>query len=84
MKYLFEPIGSSTEFLGTSEQLYKHILFYLDEDSPNISPPLFQGKLSENIFPCPIIALYGNYKFVENLSIYLYLSTHIIMYITLI
>ena len=51
VKYLFEPNASSTEFLGASEQLYKRILFYLDEDSPNISPPLFQGKLFANISP---------------------------------
>ena len=51
MKYLFEPNASSTEFLGASEQLYKRILFYLDEDSPNISPPLFQGKRFSNISP---------------------------------
>ena len=51
MKYLFEQNTSSTEFLGTSEQLYKRMLFYLGEDSPNISPPLFQGKVFTNIFP---------------------------------
>ena len=59
MKYLFEPNALSTEFLGALEQLYKHILFYLDEDLPHISPPFFQGKLFANIFPRPIIALYG-------------------------
>ena len=26
-----------------------------------IFPPFFQGKLFANIFPCPIIALYGIY-----------------------
>ena len=59
VKYFFEPNASSAEFLGTSEQLYKSILFYLDEDLPNISPPLFQGKCFANIFPLPIIALYS-------------------------
>ena len=59
VKYLFKPNASSTKFLGTSEQLYKHILFYLDEDLPNIFPSLFQGKIFTNIFPHPIIALYG-------------------------
>ena len=61
MKYLFESNATSTEFLGASEQylLYKRILFYLDEDSPNISPPFFQGKPFANIFPRPTIALYG-------------------------
>ena len=37
-----------------------HILFYLDEDLPNTSLPLFQGKVFANTFPRPIIALYGN------------------------
>ena len=62
MKYLFEPNASSTEILGASEQyyLYKCILFNLDEDLPNISPPFFQGKFFANIFPHPIIALYGS------------------------
>ena len=59
VRYHFELNASSTEFLGASEQLYKRILFYLDEDSPNISPPLFQGKPFANIFRRPIIALYG-------------------------
>ena len=57
--YLFKPNASSTEFLGASEQLYKCILFYLNEDLPNISPPLFQGNCFANIFPHPITALYG-------------------------
>ena len=61
MKYLFERIALRTEFLGASEQLHKRILFYLDKDSPNISPPLVQGKLFANIFPRPIIAQYGIY-----------------------
>ena len=59
VKYLFKLIALSTEFLGALEQLYKCILFYLDEDLPNISPPLFQGKLFANIFLHPIIAPYG-------------------------
>ena len=51
VKYLFEPNASSTEVLGTSEQLYKRMLFYLDEDLPIISPLLFQGKLFASISP---------------------------------
>ena len=32
------------------------------KDLPNIFSPFFQGKLFANIFPCPIIALYGMLK----------------------
>ena len=63
VKYLFEPNASSTEFLGASKLLYKHILFYLDEDLPNVSLPFFQGKVFTNISPHPIIMLYGNRNF---------------------
>ena len=31
--------------------MYKRILFYLDEDSPIISPTFFQGKVFANISP---------------------------------
>ena len=57
VKYLFEPDASRTEFLGASKLLYKHILFYLDEDLPNISPPFFQSKVFTNISPHPIMDL---------------------------
>ena len=51
VKYLFEPNALSTELLGASEQLYKHTLFYLDEDLSHISPPFYQGKVFANISP---------------------------------
>ena len=69
VKYLFEPNAWSTEFLGASKQLYKHILFYLDEDLPNISPPLFQGTLFADISPRPIIALYDTMWEIHHLPI---------------
>ena len=71
LKY-FEPNASSIELLGTSKQLYKCILFYVDEDLPNISLPFFQSKIFTNIFPCLIIVLY---------SVYIYIYIYIYMYI---
>ena len=79
VKYLFERIALRTEFLGASEQLHKRILFYLDKDSPNISPPLVQSKLFANIFPRPIIALYGIYLLSNVSYMAIFLAKRIIL-----
>ena len=46
-------------------QLYRRIYFYLEWHSPNISPPILWDELFANIFPRPIIVLYGTSQFAK-------------------